>query len=527
MSVRQVVVDDNDPGIQYVGPWFLDTSGSQDTVGNFGPPYLETLHGTKSSASLSYSFTGELCLSFMNLVIYCLEYRKAPVLVYGTNNLRNDSGILDPQWSCFVDGIEIGASAPFQFPENNWLFCSHDQLTDGPHVLSVNATVAKQQTFWIDKIHYVPSTDVSLGNQVILVDRNDPALQFDDAWTVLDVDRKITTQTNSILTFEFVGAWIIENQFFPKAQYHIGASLSWYGMIPANYPKTASKGSYVIDDGPPTMFQLQGLPPDGVTNGYYQEFFQTPKYPAGPHKIVVTYLGDSQSTPLTLDYLLVQKGTPDTAPTTTSISLSSGPSSTGGLPSLSGPPSFLSSRPSSSQTAQSSTLQGLGSTTLDSATTTTTPPPSDPSHTLDGLEPSAFGASATPAAKHSNSSIGIILGGVIGGLVLLVLLLIVLYLWHRRQSRLTKVNMTANPFPYAPGSVNLGSPLIAPGMPQVPDGTQNTYYYHPQGLQHITTAQPMEERKDLKSSRQSTDSASPRYSTLSVARSATIVDEPR
>ncbi|KAF9561095.1 hypothetical protein CPC08DRAFT_722989 [Agrocybe pediades] len=258
------------------------------------------------------------------------------------------------------------------------------------------------------------------------------------------------------------------------------------------------------------MFQLQGLPPDGVTNGYYQEFFQTPKYPAGPHKIVVTYLGDSQSTPLTLDYLLVQKGTPDTAPTTTSISLSSGPSSTGGLPSLSGPQSFLSSRPSSSQTAQSSTLQGLGSTTLDSATTTTTtPPPSDPSHTLDGLEPSAFGASATPAAKHSNSSIGIILGGVIGGLVLLILLLIVLYLWHRRQSRLTKVNMTANSFPYAPGSVNLGSPLIAPG------------------LQHITTAQPMEERKDLKSSRQSTDSASPRYSTLSVARSATIVDEPR
>ncbi|KAF9561097.1 hypothetical protein CPC08DRAFT_664780 [Agrocybe pediades] len=411
-SVRQVVVDDDDPGIVYVGPWFLDATGSQNAVGNFGPPYHETLHGTNSSASLSYSFTG------------------TSVLVFGTNNLRNDSGILDPQWNCFVDGIEIGASSPFQFPENNWLFCSHDQLTDGPHVLSVNATVAKQQTFWIDKIHYVPSTEVSLDNQVILVDRNDPALQFDDAWTVLDVDRKITTQTNSILTFQFVGA-----------------SLSWYGMIPANYPKTASKGSYSIDGGPSNMFQLQGLPPDGITNGYYQEFFQTPEYPAGTHKIVVTYLGDSQSTPLTLDYLLVQNGTLDTAPMTTS-SLSS----------------------SSSSSASSS-------------------------------------ASTTHTAKR-NANIGIIIGGVIGGIFLLAVI-IILCLWYRRIVRLENeveaANITARPFPYAPTSIS-GQSIFVTGMPQVAEGVQNTYY-HPQAMQRALS---MAERKSRSTARSAASASTSR-----------------
>jgi len=61
MSARLVVVDDTDPNINYIGPsWVQDTSGSQDTIGNFGPAYRSTLHGTKSSASLSYAFNGKL-----------------------------------------------------------------------------------------------------------------------------------------------------------------------------------------------------------------------------------------------------------------------------------------------------------------------------------------------------------------------------------------------------------------------------------------------------------------------------------
>ena len=55
-------------------------------------------------------------------------------------------------------------------------------------------------------------------------------------------------------------------------------------------------------------FLLKGLPPNTVTT-YNQKFFETSKLPAGQHKLVVTYLGNSQTTPLTLDYLIVQNGT--------------------------------------------------------------------------------------------------------------------------------------------------------------------------------------------------------------------------
>jgi len=55
-------------------------------------------------------------------------------------------------------------------------------------------------------------------------------------------------------------------------------------------------------------FLLKGLPANTATT-YNQKFFETSKMPAGQHKLVVTHLGNSQTTPLTLDYLIVQNGT--------------------------------------------------------------------------------------------------------------------------------------------------------------------------------------------------------------------------
>ena len=56
---RLVVVDDTDGSIEYTGPWLLDNK-SKDAAGNFGPPYLHTLHSTKDSAALTFSFNGKL-----------------------------------------------------------------------------------------------------------------------------------------------------------------------------------------------------------------------------------------------------------------------------------------------------------------------------------------------------------------------------------------------------------------------------------------------------------------------------------
>ena len=91
------------------------------------------------------------------------------VKVIGTINIRNDSGIIDPQWSCYVDGVGIDTGSLIPYPENNWLLCSSYALADRPHTITVNATVAKSQTFWFDRIEYVPSSSVSLANETILV----------------------------------------------------------------------------------------------------------------------------------------------------------------------------------------------------------------------------------------------------------------------------------------------------------------------------------------------------------------------
>ncbi|KAF9561140.1 hypothetical protein CPC08DRAFT_635839, partial [Agrocybe pediades] len=274
MSTRLVVVDDTDSAINYVGPWFQDNSGSQDHVGNYGPAYLSTLHGTTSSATLSYAFNG------------------TQIRVRGTNHPLNDSGVLDPQWECFIDNVSIGATAPFSSPENNWLFCENDQLSDGPHVLTVNATVAKKQTFWFDQIQYTPSAGVLLEDKAVFVDNLDSALKFSHGWAALGGSANLTLVPNSTVTFEFVGV-----------------SMAWYGSIPIESPKTATTGQYSIDGSDPITFLLRGLPADATTTVYHQKFFETAQLPAGSHTVVVIYLGGAHFTPLTLGYLVVQNGT--------------------------------------------------------------------------------------------------------------------------------------------------------------------------------------------------------------------------
>lgn len=54
---RWVVLDDTSPDIKYNGSWFSDF-GSQDQIGNYGPPYLYTLHGTTVDGTVEFEFNG-------------------------------------------------------------------------------------------------------------------------------------------------------------------------------------------------------------------------------------------------------------------------------------------------------------------------------------------------------------------------------------------------------------------------------------------------------------------------------------
>ena len=76
---------------------------------------------------------------------------------------------------------------------------------DGPHILTVNATILKNQTFWFDNIQYLPSASVPLNQAAIIVDSLDSQLQYGAGWGALGGSANVTTQTGSIFTFDFIG----------------------------------------------------------------------------------------------------------------------------------------------------------------------------------------------------------------------------------------------------------------------------------------------------------------------------------
>ena len=130
------------------------------------------------------------------------------VRVIGSNQLRNDSSATvqsNLQLSCFVDGVSIDPTFPnrnhmTQYPGNNWKFCASDSLTDGPHIITVNATPTNNQTFWFDRIEYAPSSSISLENKTILLFWNDTAIQYGSGWLHSGAD-----SNDSVLTLNFYG----------------------------------------------------------------------------------------------------------------------------------------------------------------------------------------------------------------------------------------------------------------------------------------------------------------------------------
>ncbi|XP_006455774.1 hypothetical protein AGABI2DRAFT_210331 [Agaricus bisporus var. bisporus H97] len=273
MATRKVVYDDQDPIIQYSGEWF-EKFGALEGLGNFGSPYLYTLHGTNHDASVSFEFDG------------------TGIEVYGTSNLSNPKSDPDPNLECFIDGVSIGRDSPFEFPENNWKLCGKGGFSVGLHSLRIDIKVkSPKQTFWLDSIRYEPSPSVPLDNKTIRMENSDSAILLDDNWGSFG-PFKGTTKANAVAVIDF-----------------IGTSVSWVGYIPSEFPHGSAFGTYSFDDGEPIEFKLAGLPGNQDTSGYSQVFFTTLEVENGPHTLTTTFLGSGDTTPLTLDCLYIKNGT--------------------------------------------------------------------------------------------------------------------------------------------------------------------------------------------------------------------------
>ncbi|KAF5344757.1 hypothetical protein D9756_011069 [Leucocoprinus leucothites] len=279
---RWVVIDDADPGLDYSAPWFSDSTGSWDDVGDSGPPYLGTLHGIRTDASVSFQFNG------------------TAIEVQGTNDVPSFDA--RPTFECFIDGASIGREGLYVIVENNWKLCGKSGLPDGSHILQIQIKVqSSSQTFWLDQIRYIPSPTLPLDKKTILIQNADPAIQYDSQWRSRTWYDNMTNTQGSVAQVTF-----------------IGTSISWYAITPTEFAHNGSQGSWAMDGGEEHMFLLKGLPADATLPIYNQEYFTTPEFPIGPHNLLVTFHGSNQTTPLCLDYLYVKNGSfpiPSSSPT--------------------------------------------------------------------------------------------------------------------------------------------------------------------------------------------------------------------
>ncbi|KAG6880138.1 hypothetical protein C0992_005222 [Termitomyces sp. T32_za158] len=334
---RQVVIDDSDSQIRYVGSGWFPDQGSHDNVGNYGPTYQKTSHWTNGKDSFSFSFVG------------------SSVAVWGTKGKESAM----PKWECFVDGINIG-NWPSLFLENNQLLCQQVTMSDGPHTITVNVTSAGN-TFWLDYIAFTPSPASSHTPAVLRAQNTDSAIGYGAGWADLNGDANMTSMIGSKANFSFVGT-----------------SLTWVGYIPHLQPHNGSFASYSIDNGPSTKFNLRGLSAAANATIYNEAFFTTPPLDFGPHTITVTYEGSnagSTSTPLTLDYLLINNA----------------------------------SLPMTANTSVTTSASAITSSPLPTSSAATTSP-----------------------MPRSSTPIGPIVGGVVGGLAAIAILLFIFWWWLRR-----------------------------------------------------------------------------------------------
>lgn len=87
-------------------------------------------------------------------------------------------------------------------------------------------------------------------------------------------------------------------------------------MVVTNLPHPPAIGTWAIDGGEAVQFNLPGITAGINVDIFNQYFFTTPEVEAGSHTLTVTFLGDNQTTPLSVDYIYVKNGTFLTSNTT-------------------------------------------------------------------------------------------------------------------------------------------------------------------------------------------------------------------
>lgn len=234
----------------------------------------------------------------------------------------------------------------------------------------------------------------------------------------------------------------------------IGTGITWMGTIPTELPQGSATAEYSIDSQSTTTFTLAGH--SGSSTQYFQEFFQVGGLSAGHHTLVVTSRGKTSLTPLVLNNFIIHGGSfpepadPNPGTSTGGTGSSGGSGSTSGSGGSGGSGSSnpgssgnsTSNVTTSSGEKQTSTPQGSSISGRISATGSLSAANGSP--TGGALDDKAFGSSASDSGNtnHSsgkNSSLGSIVGGALGGILLILLILAsVVYCRRRKRNRMNQ-----------------------------------------------------------------------------------------
>ncbi|KAJ7642122.1 hypothetical protein FB45DRAFT_786254 [Roridomyces roridus] len=293
VPLRQVIVDDTDPSIQYnAQDWFVADPRTLDN-GNFGEIYNDTSHATTSSnTQFQFPFNG------------------TSITVQGNIDMSMDptTNATDPTWECLVDGKTIPVKT-FTSPESNWPLCSQGTLDPTEHVLTVQVQ-SKTRPFFLDSLVYTPISGAVFPSAVLIYGDGDPALTYSAGqWKA--AGEQVTQIPGASVTLSFHGT-----------------SATLIGHTMNSFPPNASSGMYFIDGAGPTSFTLPGLASATSSTNFNRLFFTTPPLADGSHNLTVVYAGDADHTPLAVKIFYVTNTTTPSDSLGQSSSIPSGSAST-------------------------------------------------------------------------------------------------------------------------------------------------------------------------------------------------------
>ncbi|TFK24064.1 hypothetical protein FA15DRAFT_742942 [Coprinopsis marcescibilis] len=268
-SQRVASVDNDEPTIQYEGPWEIDTvQYDLWNPGSFGG----SQHRTTGRASFTFPFEGER------------------ILVGGTNRNGNDTAGRETKWECSVDG-QVIPPPNRRHVQNNYEYCSTDTLPNSAHILTMTIEASESAPVWVDRIGLFPSTDTAyhatLSKYSLHVGVEDSCIRYGPGWEFLPnrTNIRFTDTPGSFMEMEFIGTQVI-----------------WKAIRHPAQSRTQSRGTYSVDGGAPVEFTVYGIRED---NGLYT-LFETQRFPRNRHRLRVDYEGFEA--PLVLSFFQVANG---------------------------------------------------------------------------------------------------------------------------------------------------------------------------------------------------------------------------